>query len=99
MAGPDALGRAVVVGRGEPAPEPWRDAERLVVDDATVADPTAAVEWFQARWSSRRRYVVELAVPMAATKAPTVDTRPAWELGADFELGLERLHHLIWSNA
>ncbi len=99
VAGPDALGRALVAAPGQDVPTPWAMAARLRVDDAVVADPAKAVGWLQARWSARHRYVVELAVTMGATKEPEADDRPAWELGARFEFWRERLHHLIWSNA
>ncbi len=102
LAGPDALGRALVVLPGQPVPAPWQGADRRRVDETTVASPGEAgdaVAWLQSRWSARQRYVVELAVPLAATKEPVVDRRPAWELGPRFELGRDRLHHVIWSNA
>lgn len=98
-AGPQALGRSLVVGPGAEVPAAWAEAPCLVVDAYTVADPAVAVEWLQPRWSARQRFVVELHVPIGATKEPVADDRTAWELGARFELWRDRLHHLIWSNA
>ena len=43
LAGPSHLGRSVLVGPGDPAPPPWAECERIVVDAAALAgDPTCS---------------------------------------------------------
>ncbi|WCO66422.1 ATP-dependent DNA helicase UvrD2 [Iamia majanohamensis] len=95
---PGPLGRSVVVGVGQPAPPAWADAPRVVVDEAALADPAAAVAALHAAWAERDPVVVELAVDPARFRAPaSIDGAP-WELGVDLDLPLDRLHFLVWAN-
>ncbi|HYF45112.1 MAG TPA: ATP-dependent helicase, partial [Acidimicrobiales bacterium] len=96
LAGPDELGRALVVGPGGPSPEPWTDAPRLTVDDSTVADE--AVAQLTGWWTSRRRFVVELGLDLPDRPVETEEAEP-WSLEADFSFDLDRLTHLVLSNA
>ena len=98
-AGPDALGRGLLVAPGAVVPAPWLDAPRRIIDKADVDDPGEAVAWLQQRWSGRERFVLELHVAVAETKAPQAELRPVWELGPGFSFLRERLHHLVWANA
>ena len=61
LAGPDALGRSLIVGPGQAAPAPWTDGPRVVVDLRALVDPTDVVAELQPLWSGRVRFVVEVA--------------------------------------
>jgi DNA helicase-2/ATP-dependent DNA helicase PcrA len=99
---PDALtrlGRGLIVGASADAPEPWAGCERVVVDDATLRDPGAALDVLQRHWSNREPVVVELRASADELRAaePTPDV-PAYMLTPRFELGRERLYFLIRAN-
>lgn len=96
--GPDLLGRGLVVGAGGELPSGWENAERVVVDDATLAEPAAALQALQLAWSQRRRVVIELAVVAETLRQPESERRPPYDLGPGHELGRERLQFLVWAN-
>ena len=98
LAGPEELGRALVVGPGQAAPVPWADAPRFVVDGAAVATPDQLVGRLLPRWVKRRRYVVELAVDLPTGPTERDDTEP-WRLKPSFAFPLDQLVHLVWANA
>ena len=91
LAGPDSLGRALVVGPGGPAPAPWADAPRIVIDESTVADE--AVAELTRCWTTRERSVVEVAVDLPDRPVGTESAAP-WSLDADFTFVLDQLTHL-----
>ena len=97
-AGPDALGRHLVIEPGGAVPPPWADAQRLVVDDSSLARPERCLAALRAAHHARERLVIELAAlferePMLMTEAAP------YELGPTFAFDLEELHHLVWSNS
>ena len=98
-AGPPELGRAVLVGVGAAAPEGWAEAQRVVVDEAALADPAEVVRRLHLAWSEREPIVIELAVDAASFRAPTSYGDEPWMLGAGFEPWLDRLHFLVWANS
>ena len=98
LAGPDELGRALVVGPGQAAPPPWADAPRFVVDAAAVATADQLIGRLLPRWVKRRRYVVELAVDLPTGPTERDDTEP-WRLKPSFAFPLDQLVHLVWANA
>jgi DNA helicase-2/ATP-dependent DNA helicase PcrA len=96
--GPAALGRGVVVGAAQPAPDAWSDAPRVVVDDAALAEPGPLVRALHTAWLDRTPVVVELQVdPQRFRRPESVVVEPC-ELGPDHELWLDRLHFLVWAN-
>ena len=97
-AGPDVLGRTLVVAAGAPVPAPWAQAERVVVDDAVLADPRPVVEHLQQLWSSRRRYVVDLRTDLARPPEDRFGGE-LWDLAPGFDHLGERLHHLVWASS
>ena len=98
LAGPEELGRALVVGPGQAAPPPWADAPRFVVDAAAVATADQLIGQLLPRWVKRRRYVVELAVDLPTGPTERDDTEP-WRLKPSFAFPLDQLVHLVWANA
>ncbi len=97
--GPDALGRNLVVGPGDPIPDGFPDAPRLVVDEAVLAHPGPAVAFLHGRWAARQRTVVELAVDNATLQQAEVDDRAPWDLPRGFTFLRERLAFLVWANS
>ena len=96
--GPLHLGRNVIVATGAASPAEWAGANRIVIDEAALAAPTAAVEAARAAVASATGLVFELGVPF--DDPPTqVDTRPAYEVGVEHEFLADELHHLVWSNS
>jgi ATP-dependent DNA helicase UvrD/PcrA len=96
-AGPDALGRNVVVAEAGEAPDAWRDAARVEIDERSLADPTPLVAVLRERAAARRRTVFELCVPF--DDPDEIERRPLHELGPGFELTGQALHHLVWANS
>lgn len=97
-AGPAALGRTLVVRPGQDVPEAWATCPRVVLDDEALREPVAVVAQLGEWWTARRPYVVELAAALDRHPAETDDREP-WRLDPSFAFPLERLAHLVWSNA
>lgn len=97
--GPVTLGRGVVVGPGQPAPDGTpADAPRFVVDDDAVTAPSPLVARLHLAWVRREPVVVELAADNAALRQPeTTDVEP-YRLPHGFTFDRERLHFLVWAN-
>lgn len=95
-AGPDRLGRSILVEPGQPAPEPWARAPRVTVDAAALDDTETLLDRLQRAWTGRERLVIELAADLPDDPPAT---GPLWELGPDFELTGERLRHLVFANS
>ncbi len=93
-----ALGRGVVVGPGQAAPDGWTGAPRVTIDDLTLERPETALDELQRCWGERCPVVVELAVEAAVLRQPEVDGRPPYQLTPTFELQRERLAFLSSAN-
>ncbi len=78
--GPASLGRAVIVEPGGAAPSAWASADRVLIDDAVLADPAAAVGRLHDAWSQRRPLVIELVVDPARFREPEAFLAPPWQL-------------------
>jgi DNA helicase II / ATP-dependent DNA helicase PcrA len=93
-AGPDVLGRSIVVRPGAPVPEAWSHAPRIAIDGASPA--TDALVELHVAWLERSRVVVELWGDIPAPEAgPDV---PIWDLSPGIDLPLERLAFLLTAN-
>jgi DNA helicase-2/ATP-dependent DNA helicase PcrA len=97
-AGPDALGRHLVIEPGGAVPSPWADAQRLVVDESSLARPDQALTALRAAQHARERLVIELAAPFEREPMLMTEAAP-YELGPTFSFDLEELHHLVWANS
>lgn len=97
--GPAALGRSAIVAHGAAAPAAWADAERIVVDEAALAQPHDVATRLHRAWRSRTPVVIDLHVDPTGFRAPRSFEAPLWELGPGHEDAHERLHHLVWTNA
>ena len=94
-AGPDCLGRSVLVLPGQPAPEPWKQCPRVAVKTASL-DP-ATGRRLRAAWHDRERLVIEVDGPLPDA-APALQ-RPWWDWGPGLTLTDEVWHHLLTANA
>jgi DNA helicase-2/ATP-dependent DNA helicase PcrA len=93
------LGRGVIVDASADAPEDWRGCDRIVVDDATLRDPTDLLKMLHHFWSAREPVVVDLRVGVDALRAPEPGPGvPAYSLTPRFEFARERLYFLIRAN-
>ncbi len=97
-AGPDALGRHLVIEPGGVIPAPWSGAERLVIDDATLAAPGRTVARLRNAHHGATRLVIELAASFEREPMLMTEAAP-YELGPTFLFDLEELHHLVWVNS
>lgn len=100
--GPRQLGRSVVVSAGAAPPEPWVDADRFLIDESLLKDPTRlgeTIDELQRRYVERRPTVYELDVAAEELAAPETDDRPPYQLGATFSFPRERLTKLVWHNS
>ncbi len=97
-AGPDRLGRHLVIESGGAIPAPWTAADRLVIDDAVLAAPGRALDLLRAAHHAGTRVVIELS--SSFEREPMLMTEAApYELGPTFLFDLEELHHLVWTNS
>ena len=94
-AGPDCLGRSVLVLPGQPPPAPWEACDRVRVETASL-DASAGRRLRQA-WHGRERLVIEVDGPLPG--AEPVLVRPWWELGPGLTLPDEVWHHLLTANS
>ncbi len=96
--GPVGLGRGVVVSRGDTVPAAWAGAHVVTIDAAVLADPGPTVSVLHLAWITRTPVVVVLDVEAEEFRAPVSVTDEPWQLGARFEIWLDRLHFLVWAN-
>ena len=94
LAGPDCLGRSVLVSPGQVPPAPWETCPRVTVDTASL-DP-ATGRRLRSAWHGRERLVIELDGPLPPVE-PVLE-RPWWELSPGLTLGDEVWHHLLTAN-
>ncbi len=101
-AGPDALGRNLIVrsgGDAEPViPDQWADSWMYTIDAEVLASPESLVLELLPLWNARERYVIELVGDLSFDRTEATSI-PAWDLGPSFSFDVERLHHLVWSNS
>ena len=95
---PSALGRGVIVSAEQPVPTPWKGAGEVVVGDAALSEPAAAVEALHAAWAGRVPVVVRLQADPARFRQPVAHDPDPLRAGQSFEPWLDRLHHLVWAN-
>ena len=94
-AGPDCLGRSVLVLPGQPAPAPWEACPRVRAE--TESPDASTGRRLRSAWQGRERLVIEVDGPLPGTEP--VLTRPWWELGPGFTLTDEVWHHLLTANS
>ena len=94
-AGPDCLGRSVLVTPGQPTPGPWEAWPRVRVETASP-DP-ATGRRLRSAWHQRERLVIEVVGPLPGAR-PALE-KPWWELGPGLTLPDEVWHHLLTANA
>ena len=94
-AGPDYLGRSVLVSPEQPAPGPWEQCPRLTVETGSP-DP-ATGRRLRSAWYNRERLVIEVDGPLPHPE-PTLEA-PWWTLQPGTTLGEEVWHHLLTANA
>ena len=88
LAGPEVLGRNVVVGPGQAAPDPWSAAERLVIDYRT--ELATILDVLRERAHRRVRSVLELHLDLDGA-LDAVEERPPYSLGPGFSFDLEEI--------
>ena len=94
MRGPTCLGRSVLVGLGQEAPEQWRDCRRLTVRTGEF-DPQVGRELRRA-WVERTPLVIELDGELPP--ADPVMHAQWWDLKPGLTMPAEVLRHLLVSN-
>jgi DNA helicase-2/ATP-dependent DNA helicase PcrA len=97
-AGPSSLGRHLIIEPGGVVLPPWIEAERLVIDDATLVEPHHALTTLRRVHHARERLVIELAAPFERAPQLMTDAAPE-QLGPTFAFDREELHHLVWCNS
>jgi DNA helicase II / ATP-dependent DNA helicase PcrA len=100
-AGPDALGRHVVVRPGEDPPAPWLDAERVTAAEITTAEMTdSLIDRLRSASSAGERLVIEVDSGADSRRLPQLmTTATPYEVGPEFAFAGDELHHLLWSNS
>ncbi len=94
-AGPDCLGRSVLVAPGQSAPGPWEQCPRVTV--GTGSPDPATGRRLRSSWRKRERLVIEVDGLLPGAE-PTLEA-PWWTLQPGTTLGDEVWHHLLTANA
>ena len=94
LAGPDPLGRSLLVGPGGEVPEPWHDAPEIKADANSDAE---TVEELHRAWRQRTRVVIRWNGPLPDPAA--VLRIPFHEWSVDAETPGERLLFAVTANA
>ena len=94
-AGPDCLGRSVLVLPGQPTPAPWEACPRVRVETESL--DTSVGRRLRSAWYGRVRLVIEVDGPLPGAR-PALE-KPWWELGPGLTLPDEVWHHLLTANA
>ncbi len=97
-AGPDELGRHLLIEPGGVIAPPWAGADRLVIDEATLSAPRHALDRLRNAHHAATRVVIELAAEFEREPMLMTEAAP-YELGPTFLFELEELHHLVWVNS
>ncbi len=87
---------------GAPPPDPWVDADRVVVDAVLLADRVRLEETvaeMQRRYVSRMPTIFELAVDEEEVSTPEISEEDPFQLGARFTFLRERLQKALWHNS
>ena len=92
--GPVALGRHVIVAPGQPMPADWSNADRVVIDAESLADPSATTAALRTDAFAATARVIEFAVDFE-TVPESVDDRHPHELGPGHAFPLDEL--FTWS--
>ena len=93
-AGPDCLGRSVLVSPGQSPPAPWERCGRVPV--STGSPDAATGRRLRTAWQDRERLVIELDGPLPGAE-PALE-KPWWELGPGLTLTDEVWNHLLTAN-
>ena len=93
-AGPDCLGRSVLVKPGQATPDPWHDCPRLAVHTESLDADTG--RRLRTAWQDRQRLVIELDGSLPDPN-PTLPCN-WWELNPGTTLSAEVWHHLLTAN-
>jgi DNA helicase II / ATP-dependent DNA helicase PcrA len=95
-----SLGRNVVVGPGQPAPDGWAEAPRYVVGAADVSAPNSILGALTRLASDRTPCVFEIEATIEASLGTPQTNGDAIHLvGPRFTFELSTLNHLLWSNS
>jgi DNA helicase II / ATP-dependent DNA helicase PcrA len=101
-AGPDELGRWLVVSPGAHVDPPWETAPRFTVDAAALRDPSDLLDELLPLWFARSRVVIELLAqldPLDGASTDEVEHTAPWYLDPTFTFMRERLAHVVWTNS
>lgn len=97
-AGPEEIGRTLVVSGPQEPPPPWDSTPRFTIDEDVLTAPAHLADQLGALWAGRERYVVHIGADFTAPPGTVLD-QEAWRLGPDVDLPMERLLHAVWANA
>ena len=92
LAGPEALGRNLVVNPGQDAPEPWAGCERIVFDGKP-----GAIDHLRALRKTRTRAVIELRIDLS-DEPPVLDVS-YWHLSPNTDFEGEPEQHLVFEHS
>ncbi len=94
------LGRNVVVRPGQPAPDGWSTARRVVIGPVEIGDPTSLVAELTRLAAGREPCVFEIDPSIeAALCSQQTNTTALHLVGPRFTFELSTSSHLLWSNS
>ncbi len=97
LAGPDELGRSLLLTRGTATPSPWANAARMSLDSHALTDG-ATLQGVRRAFFSRSRVVYEVD-PSLVTPGWGVEEGPIWERGVNFDFVAEAIWRLVRANS
>jgi len=97
LAGPDALGRSVLIELGSSTPTPWSECPHVVINEQSISEPRTLVVVRNA-YLNRNRLVLELPKGMGRPKYGVNDDN-VWVIPANFDFVSEVIWRLSTMNS
>ena len=98
-AGPDQLGRWLLVTAGQLIPYPWRSSPTLTLDREQLAAPADLLARLRRAAADAERIVIKVNDTLNVDRPPLLMTdADPYRVGARFLFERDDLHHLLWAN-
>lgn len=95
LAGPERLGRSLLIGPDDAVPEPWSGSE-VMIASADAEDEPEIIGALRRAWRERRRVVIRWRGPLPDPR-PVLD-RPFYDLTPDQDIPGDELDFLVSAN-
>ena len=97
LAGPQVLGRSILIAPGESAPAPWARVVRIELNERTLGDPNT-LNLVRHSYLTRTPHIYEVD-PAMGMPTRGMDMREVWEIAPDMDFAAEATWRLARANA